>query len=136
MNRTIAGLMLAAVSGLVLTGCSSDSGTGSAASAMSATSATSMPEMVMPSAQAASETGEIVVSEFRFAVPATVSPGQQIIVRNEDTVEHSVSADSSGAFDVDVDGGETVTLTAPSTSGVYAFHCEYHPNMVGTLDVG
>nr|WP_296769179.1 cupredoxin domain-containing protein [Rhodococcus sp. (in: high G+C Gram-positive bacteria)] len=91
--------------------------------------------MEMPSPSASSASGEIVISDFRFAVPAAVSPGEQITIRNEDTAEHSVTADSGDAFDVDVDGGESVTMIVPSSAGAYAFHCEYHPNMIGTLTV-
>lgn len=145
MNRTFAGLIVTVGAGLALVGCSGDTSDSAAlSSAVSPTAVSStagspmgMPSMSMemPSATASSASGEIVISNFRFAVPATVSPGEQIIIRNEDTEEHSVTADSGDAFDVDVDGGESVTMIVPSSTGAYAFHCEYHPNMVGSLTV-
>ena len=67
--------------------------------------------------------------------PLTVAPGSKINIANNDTVEHSVTSDTAGAFDQDVDGNEKATLTAPSQPGEYPFHCSYHPNMKGTLIV-
>ena len=51
------------------------------------------------------------------------------------TVEHSVTSDTEGAFDVHVDGKEKKTLVAPTQPGEYPFHCVYHPSMKGTLIV-
>ena len=62
-------------------------------------------------------------------------PGAQIAIKNNDSVEHSVTSDTAGKFTVDVDGNEQGTLTAPSEPGEYAFHCKYHPSMLGTLIV-
>ncbi|MFY9918245.1 MAG: cupredoxin domain-containing protein [Mycobacterium sp.] len=70
-----------------------------------------------------------------FGEPLTVAPGAEINIVNKDTVEHSVTSDTSGVFSQDVDGGENKTLTAPSQPGTYQFHCKYHPNMKGTLIV-
>ena len=62
-------------------------------------------------------------------------PGAQITVKNNDSVEHSVTSDTAGKFDVEVDGNEQKPLTAPAEPGSYAFHCKYHPSMHGTLIV-
>ena len=122
-------LIPVAATGLLLAGCGGNSGSDTAASAPESS-------MTMSSTSVVSSSGDIVISDFAFAVPAKVSPGQKITIRNNDTAEHSVTADSGGAFDVDVDGGKTAVLTVPATAGTYAFHCEYHPKMVGTLTVG
>ena len=39
-----------------------------------------------------------------FGEPITVPPGAQITIKNNDSVEHSVTSDTAGKFDVDVDG--------------------------------
>jgi plastocyanin len=65
----------------------------------------------------------------------TVPPGSQIAIKNDDSAEHSVTSDTAGKFDVDVEGKGQGTLTAPTDPGEYAFHCTYHPSMHGTLTV-
>jgi plastocyanin len=77
----------------------------------------------------------ITIANMAFGQPLTVAPGSTIAIANNDTVEHSVTSDTAGAFDQDVDGNEKATLTAPSQPGEYPFHCSYHPNMKGTLIV-
>jgi len=58
-----------------------------------------------------------------------------VTIKNDDTVEHSVTSDDKGKFDVHVDGGEQGTLTAPTEPGEYTFYCVYHPSMKSTLIV-
>lgn len=77
----------------------------------------------------------ITIANMAFGQPLTVAPGTEIAVVNNDSVEHSVTSQTAGAFDVEVDGGEHKTLTAPSRPGEYPFHCKYHPSMKGTLIV-
>jgi plastocyanin len=60
-------------------------------------------------------------------------------VVNQDGIEHSLTADAAGSsgplFDTGLFGkGEERTITAPA-AGTYAFHCERHPSMTGTLTV-
>jgi plastocyanin len=82
------------------------------------------------------EATTITIRNFSFGLPDSVSPGATLTVVNEDSVEHSVTADGADLFDVDVDGGETVTVTVPDEPGTYSFHCTYHPEMTGVLTVG
>jgi len=84
-------------------------------------------------AQAAAST--ITIASMNFGQPVTVSPGAQVTVKNDDSAEHSVTSDTEGKFDVEVEGNEQDTLTAPTEPGEYAFHCTYHPSMHGTLIV-
>jgi plastocyanin len=77
----------------------------------------------------------LTIADMAFGQPLTVAPGAQINVVNKDSVEHSVTSNAAGTFDVDVDGGKAKTLTAPTQPGEYPFHCSYHPSMKGTLTV-
>ena len=77
----------------------------------------------------------ITISGMKFGDPVTVAPGATIEIVNDDTAEHSVTSNTAGQFDTDVDGGAKETFTAPTQPGEYAFHCTYHPNMKGTLIV-
>ena len=87
------------------------------------------------SAPAAASAATITIASMNYGEPVTVPPGAPIAIKNNDSVEHSVTSDAAGKFTVDVDGNEQGTLTAPSEPGEYAFHCKYHPAMHGTLIV-
>jgi|EndMetStandDraft_6_1072998.scaffolds.fasta_scaffold03328_4 plastocyanin len=86
-------------------------------------------------APASASAATITIASMNFGEPVTVSPGAQITIKNDDSAEHSVTSDTAGKFDVEVDGKEQKTLTAPTEPGEYAFHCKYHPSMHGTLIV-
>jgi plastocyanin len=86
-------------------------------------------------APASSGTATMMIMNMSFGEPVTVPPGAQITIKNDDSAEHSVTSDAAGKFDVEVDGKEQGTLTAPTEPGEYAFHCKYHPSMHGTLIV-
>jgi len=60
----------------------------------------------MPSSEGAVAAGanEIVISGFAYTVPATVAPGAQVTIRNTDTAEHTVTADTGGTFDIEIEG--------------------------------
>jgi plastocyanin len=77
----------------------------------------------------------ITIADMSFGEPVTVAPGATITIKNQDSVEHSVTSKTEGKFSVDVDGKEQGTLTAPTAPGTYAFYCKYHPSMNGTLIV-
>ena len=77
----------------------------------------------------------IVIKDFKFTVPASVSPGATITVRNEDSVAHTVTATSGHAFDAKVGGSSSTTFSAPTHAGSYSFTCTYHPYMHATLTV-
>lgn len=77
----------------------------------------------------------IVIEDFGYEVPNSVRAGAEIVVRNEDGVGHTVTADEGDTFDVEVPPGEEVTFTAPSEAGEYPFHCTPHPAMTSTLVV-
>ncbi|AKK25561.1 cupredoxin domain-containing protein [Mycobacterium sp. EPa45] len=77
----------------------------------------------------------ISITDMKFTSPAAVTPGAKVTVTNSDGVEHTVTADSGNAFNVEVDEKGTATFTAPSQPGTYAYHCNYHPTMHGQLIV-
>jgi plastocyanin len=145
-NRPV--LLLAAacvaLSAGVLTGCGTSASAGTPAG-------TSDSAMGMPSAQAtgapptaASSAGSggmpatattIMIGNFQYQTPASVSPGATVSVMNMDGEAHTVTSNQNGAFAVPVPAGKTVMFTAPAAVGSYDFHCEYHSDMQGTLVV-
>src|SRR5262245_9348040 len=113
------GLFLVAA---VLTAC------GGAKTDHSANSATT-------TAASATAADTITIKGMNFGDPITVAPGATVSIANDDSVEHPVTSNAAGTFDVEVDGSEHGTLTAPTAPGTYEFHCKYHPTMKGTLTV-
>ena len=82
-----------------------------------------------------SSSGDITMKDLKFTVAAPVKAGATVTAKNNDTVEHTVTADDGKSFNVTVEPGKTATFTAPSAAGDYKFHCNIHSSMKGTLVV-
>ena len=63
----------------------------------------------------------------------TVAAGDTVTWENVDGFDHTVTADD-GAFDEDLAGGATHEETFDE-AGEFAYHCEIHPSMTGTITV-
>jgi plastocyanin len=77
----------------------------------------------------------ITIDNFKFG-PATltVKQGASVTVTNRDSTTHTATADG-GAFDTgDLDPGASKTITL-SRAGRYAYHCQIHAFMKGTIVV-
>jgi plastocyanin len=87
--------------------------------------------------QAAVPTTAVKIASFAYdPTPLTVAPATTIPVTNTDGAEHTLTSDLAGLFKADdIKSGKTVTFKAPTRSGRYTFHCEYHASMHGTLIV-
>lgn len=127
MTTSALRLGAAATLALLLAACGGGGGTASPATTTPAT--TGAPT----SAPATGTAAQITIASFSFGSPLTVKPGQDISVKNNDGVEHTVTADDGKSFDVSVGASGTASFTAPSKTGTYTFHCSIHPQMKGTL---
>jgi plastocyanin len=129
----LAAVCLAAVA----TACGGSSSTQQAATTASAgtTSAASTPTTEAGSPTAAAAAATITIASMSFGDPITVPAGAVVSVKNNDSVEHSVTSETKGVFDVDVEGNSQKTFTAPAQPGAYPIVCKYHPSMKGTLTV-
>lgn len=76
---------------------------------------------------------DIVIVGFEFPEEIRVAAGAPIVVSNEDSAEHTVTA-IDGAFNVTVAGGGTATIDGLEP-GTYDFVCNFHGGMEGTLVV-
>jgi plastocyanin len=114
---------------LIALACLSGCGGGETAGAASTSSAPAS-----GSGGAAAGDAVIMIKDFVFTTPASVSPGAEITVDNMDGLAHTVTADKGGAFDSAAPAGNS-TFTAPTKPGSYPFHCNIHPEMHGTLVV-
>jgi len=63
--------------------------------------------------------------------PATVSAGQLVVFKNNDTVAHHVMLDDGSLQTADIPPGGTSAPVAMGTSGSDKYHCTIHPGMVG-----
>ena len=91
-------------------------------------------EATTPATDAAGAGAEIVISGFAFSEDLTVPVGTTVVIRNEDSAPHTFSADD-GSFDSgSIDGGGTFEFTF-TEAGTFAFHCNVHPAMTGTITV-
>jgi plastocyanin len=76
----------------------------------------------------------LTISGFSFS-DTTAAAGATVAVTNEDSATHTVTSDDDAFEELSLGGGESGELTAPSEPGEYAFHCEIHTTMTGTLVV-
>ena len=148
MNRT---QTLGGVAALVLTVLVSGCGSGDTATTGAGPDSSSAPSDTpsdTPSASSGGASGKstksaapaeaavITIKDFAFEVPTGLQPGDEVMIKNEDSEAHTVTSRDEGAFDVKVDGGSTAMLTVPDKAGSYDFYCIYHANMEATLEVG
>jgi plastocyanin len=76
----------------------------------------------------------ITIEDSEYS-PLSVPTGTEVSVVNRDNVEHTITSDRAGLFDVHVQPLSTETFTAPEDLGLYPYHCTYHPAMRGQLIV-
>jgi plastocyanin len=78
----------------------------------------------------------VAISGFSYS-PATITVdvGDTVTWTNSDAQAHTATA-NDGSFDTDaISNGTSRTITF-STSGTFAYHCEFHADMAGTVVVG
>jgi plastocyanin len=79
------------------------------------------------------KSASVTIKDFAFSPKTlTVKAGTKIKVSNKDGTTHTFTA-IKGAFDTgDIDGGSSATVTAKKP-GTYAYHCNIHNSMKGTI---
>ncbi|MCA9325159.1 cupredoxin family copper-binding protein [Candidatus Saccharibacteria bacterium] len=98
----------------------------------------------MPTAKSQSTTGAtqtattnaVTIKDFAFS-PAkiTVKVGTKVTWTNQDSTPHTVTADSgSGPDSGTMNQGQTYSFTY-DTVGSFPYHCNFHSNMTGTVEV-
>jgi plastocyanin len=63
--------------------------------------------------------------------PATISQGQMVVFKNNDTVAHHVILDDGTVQTPDIAPGATSAPLAMGLNGSTTYHCTIHPGMVG-----
>ena len=77
----------------------------------------------------------ITIKGFAFQGALTVPPGATVVVRNEDTARHTLTAVDDSFTTPTIEGGMSATFTAPTAPADYPITCVFHRSMMGTLTV-
>jgi len=125
MRRLVGPLLLVAAVAIIAAACN---GTGSTAyGAPASTAATTT---------AATATNAATIKGFSFQPDVLkVKVGAKVTWTNDDTVAHTVTADTNSfaSGNLQPAGSFSFTFTRP---GTYAYHCSIHPSMHGSVVVG
>ena len=125
MRRLVGPLLLVAAVAIIAAACN---GTGSTAyGAPASTAATTT---------AATATNAATIKGFSFQPDVLkVKVGAKVTWTNDDTVAHTVTADTNSfaSGNLQPGGSFSFTFTRP---GTYAYHCSIHPSMHGSVVVG
>ncbi|MDO8751878.1 MAG: plastocyanin/azurin family copper-binding protein [Dehalococcoidia bacterium] len=82
-----------------------------------------------------SQAKSVNIASFAFSPASlTVPVGTTVTWTNQDSVTHTVTADSGAFNSVGLAFGQSFSYTF-TTPGTYAYHCTPHPNMKGTVTV-
>jgi plastocyanin len=83
----------------------------------------------------AAASGAVKIVSFKY-MPAsiTVKMGGSLKFTNADTADHTATADASGFDTGNVRRGKSVTIHL-TKAGTFAYHCDFHPFMKGTVVV-
>ena len=83
----------------------------------------------------AAEGAQVVMRSLAFDPDTvTITAGETVTWTNEESTNHTVTADEGQFESGDLGSGETFSLTFDE-AGSYAYHCSVHPSMKGTVVV-
>jgi plastocyanin len=85
----------------------------------------------------AGKRARVPIANFAFAPKALhVAVGAKVTWTNEDSAEHTATANDATAFDTGTlvqHASKTITF---ARAGTFAYHCAFHPFMTATITVG
>ena len=99
-------------------------------------SATAAPALPSPTAVAAEPAAAVEIKGFAY-LPArvTVRRGGEVTWTDRDASNHTVTFEDEGPEDIgNIREGRSATVTFEEP-GTYAYVCEFHPGMAGTVEV-
>jgi len=113
---------------VALAGCGSSSSIKSTTTTPAATAA--------PAAGAAVTSAKVAISNFKFVPPAvTLKQGGKITFTNQDSAQHTATADDGSSFDSGtLAQGQVKTLTF-AKAGTFSYHCAFHAFMMAKVVV-
>lgn len=129
-------VVVAVGAGFLLTRDSNGTADKKAASVAPPASSTSSNSSNATTNPVAATTDKVSISNFAFsAAKISVKMGTKVTWTNNDSVAHTVTADSgTGPKSDNISPGGTYSYTFDSV-GTFAYHCNIHPDMIGTVTV-
>lgn len=89
-----------------------------------------------PDVPAAAVVRTVAISDAGYSPSAlVVAPGTTVTWNQGGRTRHTVTADGGAFHSPTLIPGDTFTIAAPATPGVYAYHCRFHSFMRGTVTV-
>ena len=97
---------------------------------------TTKPTASSPAPPAPSEGTSVTIQDFKYAPPSiSTTVGARLTFSNADNAEHTATADVRSAFDTGaITHGRAKAITV-AKAGTFAYHCDFHPFMHGTVVV-
>ena len=138
--RPLVATLLAAALALGVAGCGDDDSTsgdsGTTATDGGGTTDDAYGSTAGGDGGSSSDLPSVVAQGLAYEDDLSVGPGDEFIFDNQANTTHTLTADD-GEFDSEevAGGSQSDPMTAPDEPGDYAFHCEIHPSMTGTLTV-
>lgn len=85
--------------------------------------------------ETAPRTLKVTIKGFVFDPPEVdAKPGDTIVWSNDDFAPHTATSDNRTFDTHGLKNGESGSFT-PQATGVFAYHCAYHPHMKGIIRV-
>ena len=75
----------------------------------------------------------ITITEFAFPAETVLPAGGTVTVTNETSAAHTLT-DTLGTFNEEVGPGESIEITI-AEPGSYEYVCNFHPQMMGVINV-
>ncbi|MHB8576136.1 MAG: cupredoxin domain-containing protein [Dehalococcoidia bacterium] len=137
--RVIVPLSLLFAAGAVM-GCGSNYNSKAATAAPATQQAAATLASVASPASPAGATGAataVDIKNIAFPATITVKPGTKVTWTNRDGFPHTVTSDAGQAqsFDSKPIAAQATFSVTFATAGTYAYHCNIHPSMHGTIVV-
>ena len=132
----VAGLLTAT---LAAAGCGSSSSSAptDAATAASAPSAAVKTTPTAVPAKAKASATKVDIKDFDYSPKSlTVKIGAKVTWTNRDEANHTVTFDTGAKQSLGNQGKGKAVSFSFKKAGTFAYHCDFHPNMHGTVVVG
>jgi plastocyanin len=135
MRRSILTAVVAGAALLPVAACGDDDDddAGSATTTLAAAATTAAAASTGDTGGGGGEAATITITEFAFPAETVLSAGGTLSVTNETSAAHTVT-DTLGTFNEEVGPGETIEITI-AEPGSYEYVCNFHPQMMGVINV-